>query len=240
MIGPRQVRLAVIVAPLALLAAARAAAGQQDAPAEVVRQAFAALSDGRWSDVPAYVDSVALVEFRRQQLQRVWAMDRSTARPRHVNPDLPACVAEYYERQEQRAAPPALRRQSLLGAASVEELERLTPAQMLTRWLEMRADGAARAPADSAAPRPARRHEERTVVGAVQEDDSTAYVVYRVRTYFGPVSTLPENANLLRLVRRHGQWKLASPEPLLTSSGGVVVNGIVGSTGFVQLRPVRP
>lgn len=238
MIGPRPALLAAIVAPLALFAAPRSAAGQQDGPAEVALQAFAALSDGRWRDVPAYVDSVALVDFRRRRLQQAWAMDRASSQPRHVNPDLPACVAEYYERQERHAAPPEIRRQTLLGLGSVEELERLTPAEMLARTLETSSPDW-RVRRDTTSRAPSRPRQERTVIGAVQEGDGAAYVVYRVRTYYGPVSTAPENAGLLQLVRRGGQWKLASPDQLI-GWGGVSVIGIVGDAEMVRVRPVRP
>lgn len=237
MTGRSRKMLATLVASIALLVVPSLAAGQQDGPTEVARQVFAALRDRRWSELPAHVDSVALVEFRRQQLQRVWGMDRAASRPRVVNPDFPPCVAEYFERQRPRPASPDLRRQLLLGAGSAEELEKLTPAEMLVRWLESREAAMSGARRDSASPPlPTVPRTERTVVGAVLDGDTTAYVVNRIRMFFGSVSPGPDQVGLLRLVRRGSQWKVASPNQLIEWGGEVIATGIVGQTEMLRLR----
>ncbi len=187
-------------------------------PRAVVQAAITALDAGRWEAVPPLVDPAELERFRRKQLR--WMRDLQSERKmqavgdttmRFVNPDVPAAVVEYFERQNQErlAHEPGA---TFAGVASMAELERLSALEMLARFLRAHAQRYVSIPkrgeADEARPAPPQFREIRRIIGELPEGDSLVHILYRHRVQ---IDGKPEGREtvLVATTRRTSQgWRL--------------------------------
>ena len=183
---------------------------EHESPEAVVRAALAALHDKRWVDLLPLVRPVALRAHRDLHLRYLVAMEAAPARDagtiRAEQPWLSAPDAAERARQaaEHRAAAlPALR--AVWGVVSLRELDALSPADFLVRFLAA-TDGS---PAGETAGR-------WRVLGEVMEDDRLAHVVYR-EAPSGMAASAFESmpVRVTTLDRADGLWWLRVDDTLL-------------------------
>lgn len=214
-----------VLAPLLCAAASVPAAAAQEraslAEAEaVVRRAFEAVDERRWSDVVALVHPEAVRRLHASELQTARLLERRGPEL-YRDPEMPEEVARWYEERsrkhrEELGSPVRAR----YGVESLAELEALSPAELMARWLQGRdpresmlrhlhARGRAEV-ADSVVARfpvPARN-----VVGAVAQDDSTVQVVYTVRMPGDTCRTAAVQPALATVRRSPAGWRLWASE----------------------------
>jgi hypothetical protein len=194
----------------------------QERASDVVQRAFAAMEQGRWAELAGYVDSTALAQFRREALQRAWSLERMPMMRGPLDPQLPPCVADYLKARQGpvptgKDMGTSYRESVLLGAATPEELERLTPAEILGRAAkaheERRIYGGVIPP-----------RTQKDVVGEVLDNDSTALVLFKHKQYLEGRETGPRAVGVIALAFRRGAWKIIAPSQLgLYGGGGGIV-----------------
>ncbi|MBB4636497.1 hypothetical protein [Longimicrobium terrae] len=181
-------------------------------PQDVVRTVFDLVAAERYDEVAAYVDAEDLERLRpdAEAATRVPELIPKTADDwmRH-DPELPRAVAEYYVRRAGPARAASALSRTFAGVDSAEELQALSTAQLLGRWLQaadprwmlrqMLDEDARSSP--EAADIPAVR---RVVAGATLEEDDTAHVVFR--SGFG--SDLLPMLEVASLRRTAGGWRM--------------------------------
>ena len=187
-------------------------------PRAVVQAAITALDEGRWEAVPPLVDAAELERFRRKRLwslrdlelhQRKVAAGETTMR--FVNPDVPAAVREWFDKQsEEHAAREP--RATFAGVTSIAELERLSAPEMLARFLQAHAKRYVdvSGPGETQAPRsaPPQLREIRRIIGELPERESLVHVLYRYHLERDGKPETPEQV-LVATTRRIPQgWRL--------------------------------
>lgn len=210
------------------------------------RAFFAALEAGRHTDAAALVHPAALSRSRERSLSELRTRGEGAFRAMTAedflrgDPGMPREVAEYQAARANEQMPDdggwALER---AGVASLEELERMSPAEAFARFLavnDTRAtvrravarepDAGLRELATRAAPRTVR-----AVIGSVpalaasgEPDHDVAYVTYTIGYGLSPIGKArPEHARLIGARRDGAEWKIDfddSPDDVL---GGISV-----------------
>lgn len=174
--------------------------GSPTAAAEaVVRTVFEELDARRWSTAAALVHPATLERFRARQLQNARSWERYQNEPQRYDPEMPPEVVAWFEKRRQELeehwGTPA--HYAFARVASIEELEALSAEELFVRhlqWLDPReqldrglaVDGSPALPEEETREMVEELRPQRTVVGAVLEDDSTVHVVYRTRIRGAP------------------------------------------------------
>ena len=223
----------------------------QQAAEKVMRDVFDAHEHMQWARLVTLIHPRAITLLQQSSLQSAEAMERSRDQPNN-NPELPQCVAEYYEKQraQRETFDTGLK---AFGVETVEELRALSPEEFMARWLEasdMRTnmikmlerqrpgivDSLKRVGADSLL-----QHlgpgEKRTVLSSVLENDSTVMVLYRTRLTDGPES----ERTTVATVRRSGKvWRFWPSADGLFGSSGITMFGFamedVDQQGEIERR----
>ena len=197
-------------------------------PSDVVREFFALLEQQRWSEVPAFVDPVWLGQSYDERVQQARSQpDRSPITAEQlmsgVN-DMPLAVAQWNaDRMNASYATP--RFDDIAGVETLEQLENLTPDELLARRLQA-ADLRYRmnAAVDSSESPVAEleidpEFPRKTVIGDVISGNR-AYVVFS-DTFPG---SREQHVRLLPLIRTADGWKLDDLTPLLYDNMAVGVS----------------
>jgi hypothetical protein len=222
-----------------------------------VRRLFTDLDSMRWSDAAARFHPLAVERFRTAQLDQVHAMRRMSTAAMYRGYDgeaPPPAVAAWLARRDSVAR--ALFQPILVrGFARVTypaQLDSLTAPEMLARWLEahdqrlqMQSLRARMAPAaaarisDDSLPQLVR-----TVLGSVQEDDTTAHVLVRSRqTGFGGGMAGFGDVSVVTMRRATAGWRLWTADGYSSWLGGAfgygVENGNSAAERAAHLDAVR-
>ncbi|HSL71937.1 MAG TPA: hypothetical protein VK864_16935 [Longimicrobiales bacterium] len=233
-------------AALLLVLAPGLAHAQQDAQRaaeQVVRQALAAHDSMQWSQLVRLIHPRALADMHQSNLASITAMARAQPQARRRDPNLPECVAEWFERQASAAAenPFGLR---MLGVSTVEEATRLSAEEFMARWLEghdqramaRRVAALRRAELPDSVRRQYERvppiaalRDLRTVIGSVVENDSTAVVLHRPVV---PVGAPAGEASVMTVRLSPAGWRLWPSGWELFPTGGW--------TGYAPLSAMPP
>ncbi|HET9982406.1 MAG TPA: hypothetical protein VFQ38_02410 [Longimicrobiales bacterium] len=172
-----------------------------------------------WSGVAAMVHPRTLEGFRASQIRTARATERARAEPPQVGPpDAPPEVRAWFEAQRKKheALFATALEAELSGAQTLAELETLPAAAVFARWLaandprervaRVLAARGVTSPAQQGAAEPFA--EQRRVLGAVLEDDSTASVVF-VAGPAAPGQGDPERRKGVATFRRtEAGWRL--------------------------------
>jgi hypothetical protein len=206
----------------------------------VVQAAVAALEGERWAEILPLVRPEAVQMLRDGTLG--WLVKSETRPARSAEevsaeqPWLPAEVAAYYAEQEELASTAGLPEQrALWGVASFRELEALSPAEFLVRYLAANSPSAKLRLALATSPMPPRGDaaalslgaEMRTryvVLGEVQEGSRQAHVLYR--QLIGSEQYDPEtpagHLHVTTLDHVDGRWWLRLDHTLLVPQGWTI------------------
>lgn len=192
------------------------------AAAAVVQEAFDEIRAMRWENVTHLVHPVALARFRSFRLEQARDRERLRGTPEEPRrePGMPDAVAAWFEerRRYREAEDVSWLSREFAGVATVEQLEALTAEEMLARWLEatdaraslsreLEASGLDVGIDAVAESLPV---EVREVIGAVEDSEATAQVVYRTRIDHAPSDS--DTRIAVATVRRDddGAWRLWS------------------------------
>ena len=195
-------------------------------PSDVVREVITLMQQQRWSEIPQWMDPAALQQKWDDRIQQARAQQRPSTPPtveqyRQHQPDMPLEVAQWHVDQHNQVSPDD-QFFDVPGIDSLEELERLTPAELMARSIEAGDHRyqtqffMARAAPDLAKlgfePPPDRR----TVVGEIVTGD-LAYVVFVTRRELSG-SSEPAIA-ILR--RSRAGWRLSPDGELFGGSNSL-------------------
>lgn len=201
-----------------------------------MQAAIAAMEGERWADVASLVRPEALQRHRDSQLRWMIELERRGPRtPEDLQaeqPWLPREVAAFYAEQDQKHVTGGLSAmRTQWGVASFRELEALSPAEFLARYLAASTPAAKlraalamshRPPADvesalqSASSATRRRW---TVLGEVAEGTDTAHVVYRERLGDHDMDQAGGGVRVTTLDYVDGRWWLRMDDALLSEQG---------------------
>ncbi len=164
----------------------------QSSPRDAAERFIAAWDQRDWSGAATLLDLDLFDKFRQDFVDRARRQGESSPEVSvddllRQNPGMPRDVAEYQVRmihqQRERYADPTSFEFARVG--SLDELERLSPAEAAARWLESRDPSwqirmqfeaaGCRPPSDADDVPPVHRH----LIGIVDEDDSTSYALFR-------------------------------------------------------------
>ncbi len=193
-----------------------------DSPEAVVRAVFAAVEAKQYEAVAPYIDPESLAEFHEYALAA--ALSQEKVRPLTVedlkrhDPEMPDAVAEYQVQQFARRAADAgswlLR--DYAGVETLEQLQALSPEQLLGRWLEAQAPEYQLRQAMRKSRRPVPEADllsgmpriRRQVLGAVREGESVAHVVYRFTWQIGSEEEPEGEVKVTTLRRTPASWRM--------------------------------
>jgi hypothetical protein len=191
-----------------------------DSPEAVVDAIFVALEAKQYEAVARYIEPQSLAQFHGNVL----AAAAETPRPLTVedlkrhDPDLPDAVAEYQVQQFALRAADAgswlLR--DYAGIETREQLQALSPEQLLGRWLAGQAPEHQlrqtirenRHPVTESDLVPVLPQIRRQVLGAVREDESVAHVVYRFIWQIGNEEEADIDVKVTTLRRTPVGWRM--------------------------------
>ena len=193
-------------------------------PSDVVREVIALMQQQRWSEIPQWIDPAALQQAWESRIQQARAQQQpspplTVEQYRQHQPDMPLEVAQWQVDQfnERRSE-----FRDLSGVDSFEELERLTPAELLARTLEAQ-DSRSALQNQMAVAAPAIASlgvesppDQRVVIGEVISGGQ-AYVVFQTRYSLG--NHLETALAFLR--RSAGGWRLLPNGMLFDGSPSV-------------------
>lgn len=204
-----------------------------------MRTALHLIDQRRWDNVAALVDPVALKVFRERRLEEA-RLDEERARESananlRTDPDIFFGIQDYFLHSDDHEAHRAHGELRHTSGTSVEELERMTPAQLLGAALRARDPRGTTTgePADATAAYATQLHPRR-VIGEVIAG-KTAYVLYTSQ-WAEPRGA----ANLAVLRRYHGGWALLPHGELFGQHTGSVSAGVAEPSPLSLVRlPIR-
>lgn len=216
-----------------------------EAAYEVARRALRLADERRWRELVQLVDADALAEHR----ERVLSIERLQQEHSRSMPKLEGMPEEVRRWHEEQHAKQGVTRHGIgnrfPGIASLEELEALSPAELLERQLSTRDPAhfaslmqsvAASMPSKDA-PEPPEEH--RTAIGIVSEDHVTAHVLYRTDEPRGTVST---RLHTLTLRLSPDGWRVIPTGEVFRSQGSftmVRLGPVDGDTAALAPLPVE-
>ncbi len=182
--------------------------------ATVVRAALAAYDSGRWADFAALVDPTELAEFREEHLDNEEGWEQGFARMDARHGVIPADVDDFFLEMwnEARRTAGSLTSRQFAHVNNIESLRKLSPAEFLARYLEVRnppedPDHPPGAPAQIAVA------VHRELIGEVPEDDELVHVVYRVYYDIRSVGSV-EAVHVLAVRKGPDGWRIMLNEDL--------------------------
>ena len=209
----------------------------QRAAERVLREVFDAHEKMQWGRIVLLLHPDALTYLRQGVLSSLEAMERSKDEPVRNPPDMPECVAQYFEEQRAKHQDDFPIGLKAYGVATLDELRALSTEELTARWLEVQdertqmmhglsaqkpavLDSLRRVLGDSAflAQMP---QEKRTVVGSIVENDSTIQVLYRTR-YSDDPREGPDSKGVAVMRRSGRDWRLLPGEGGLFNENGFV------------------
>ncbi len=214
----------------------------EKSPSEVVREVIALMRTERWSEIPAWIEPEAVQKNWENRLGQARQQQADPHRLtveqyREHQPEMPIEVAQWTVDQHNRSAG-ELRFLDVPGVETIEELERLTPVELMA-WMLQAGDSRYQLQAEISRQKPELAElgiesppDEREVVGEVIAGE-LAYVVFVTR-YAMSGSREPALAVLRRTVEG---WRLMPDSQLLHGSSSFVS---IGADSSPTARPVLP